>query len=163
MSMDNEGRKCSAGPDELRKFRTACSNGWMNQIEFMLGQFEADTLRTGDSNPLRVAAHQGHVDVCERLLKAGFPVDGYDKGQTPLMSAALMNMPQICTLLLEAGADMSLRSIDRGTAAEGDMTALDIAFENRRTGAESVLRSWQARLVALDAASEVHGTAPAPR
>src|SRR5439155_4299612 len=79
--------------------------------------------------PLLVAAWDGHVEIVERLLKCGADVNGPDAnnmGTTPLQLAVRLNRPNVCKVLLAAGADPNLQH-------PFDGSALHQAFEWHRT------------------------------
>ena len=67
---------------------------------------------------LREAAYFGRVEVVRDALSAGADVNNQDEnGYTALMWAAESNREDIAQLLLENGADASLRSADGRDAA----------------------------------------------
>jgi ankyrin repeat protein len=75
---------------------------------------------SGASTPLMDAARwNGTAGVFDALLEAGAKIDARDaSGMTALMYAAGTNTPQIVALLLDAGADPSLKAGDGSTAYE---------------------------------------------
>lgn len=86
--------------------------------------------------PLVWAAFDCGPEVVKMLLAAGCPVNGAGpNGLTPLMTAAQGNFnPDTVTALLEAGADVTLRTT-------GDLTALDYALIRDVTPAVEKIRA----------------------
>jgi ankyrin repeat protein len=63
------------------------------------------------------ASWQNHVDAMRELLRAGARVDVRDCTQrTPLMLAAVEDVPEAITLLCEAGADVEAQDFMGNTA-----------------------------------------------
>ncbi len=84
--------------------------------------------------PLHYAATQGHLDVMRLLLENHAYIDATSpNGTTPLMMAARYSTPSAVKLLLEAGADPTLKN-DQG------LSAIDFA--------QTVDRSDSANLIA---------------
>ena len=75
-------------------------------------------------NALHRAAQAGDVDGLKSALAAGLDMDGRDRqGWTALMHAALRGHTEIIKLLLEAGADLTVKGPQ-------DETAVDVARQN---------------------------------
>ena len=92
----------------------------------------ADVNKTGWT-PLHYAATSGHLAIIEILLEQHAYIDAESPNKTtPLMMAAHYGTPQAVKLLLEAGADPSLRN-DLG------LTALDFATNGKRPDAIALL------------------------
>lgn len=83
--------------------------------------------------PLHYAATRGHIDVMNILLDHHAYIDASSpNGSTPLMMAAMYGTPSAVKLLLEAGADPSIKN-------SLGLTAIDFAFrENRVESAEII-------------------------
>jgi uncharacterized protein len=82
----------------------------------------------GGNTPLMEAAYQGNTTVLKVLLKAGADVNRKNQyAETALMTTLVGgDEPEIIRLLLEAGADKELKSVD-------DEQAADIAHRLSRT------------------------------
>jgi ankyrin repeat protein len=71
------------------------------------------------------AAGNGHIEIVKSLLLTGAEVDGShiggsnalagEVGWTPLMAAARSGLPQVVTLLLQAGANVNARNVSGET------------------------------------------------
>lgn len=100
---------------------------------------DADVNKTGWA-PLHYAAAGGHIDVIQLLLDENAYIDAESPNKTtPLMMAAHYGSPEAVKLLLEAGADPTLRNelgLTAANFAEGanrkDLAA-SIAAAMRRT------------------------------
>ncbi len=90
--------------------------------------------------PLHYAATNGHLKIMEMLLDENAYIDAASpNGTTPLMMAAQYGTPAAVKLLLEAGADPTLRN-------QLGLTAIDFAYRANRTDsaeliAEAIRRS----------------------
>ena len=95
----------------------------------------ADVNKTGWT-PLHYAATNGHLEIMELLLEHHAYIDAESpNGTTPLMMAAHYGTPAAVKLLLEAGADPSLKN-------QLGLSALDFATRaNRRDAAELIAGS----------------------
>lgn len=89
---------------------------------------------SGPLNPaLRLAALHGVVPSVQLHVERKDPLDGRDQnGHTALMIAARRNHHEVCTLLLQAGADPDLQDND-------GLTALDLAKSAKATDAYAKL------------------------
>jgi len=98
----------------------------------------ADINKTGWA-PLHYAATNGHLAVMELLLEHHAYIDAESpNGSTPLMMAAHYGTPAAVKLLLEAGADPSLKN-------QLGLTAIDFAHRaNRKDSAELIAASVRA-------------------
>lgn len=92
----------------------------------------ADVNKTGWT-PLHYAATGGHLQIMNLLLENHAYIDAESpNGTTPLMMAAHYGTPEAVKLLLEAGADPTLRN-------QLGMSAIDFANKaNRRESAELI-------------------------
>lgn len=69
--------------------------------------------------PVHAAAANGQADAIKRLVKAGANINALaDDGDTPLIHASLCNRVACVRVLIDAGADPSMRSPKYGSAAE---------------------------------------------
>ncbi len=119
------------------------------------------------------AAGNGHIEIVKALFLAGAEVDGShiggsdalsgEVGWTPLMAAARSGLPQVVTLLLQAGANVNARNVRRETAlmyaiSSGSVETIRLLLESGAdpkayTGNQSV---WEwAKEVELDHANAV--------
>ena len=98
----------------------------------------ADINKTGWA-PLHYAATNGHLAIMELLLEHHAYIDAESpNGSTPLMMAAHYGTPAAVKLLLEAGADPSLKN-------QLGLTAIDFAHRaNRKDSAELIAASVRA-------------------
>jgi len=83
--------------------------------------------------PLHYAATNGHLKVMELLLNENAYIDAASpNGTTPLMMAAHYGSPAAVKLLLEAGADPTIRN-------QLGLTAIDFAYRANRTDAAEMI------------------------
>eukprot|EP01133_Synstelium_polycarpum_P008166 gene8166-9599_t len=73
-----------------------------------------------DGPKLRDAAKSGDEEAVRKLVKEGLTTINYKDrtGYTPLHMASMFGHKNICEILLEAGADNTIASIDGETAAD---------------------------------------------
>ena len=68
---------------------------------------------------LHLAARNGHVKVCQELIKRGANLDAVDAmGQTPLHRASFWDHTQVVQLLIDSGADFTIMDDMMQTAFE---------------------------------------------
>lgn len=100
---------------------------------------DADVNKTGWT-PLHYAATGGHVLIIEFLLDKSAYIDAESpNGTTPLMMAALYGTPEAVKVLIQAGADLTLKN-------QLGMTALDFAIRGQRSNARELIETGLARL-----------------
>ena len=94
---------------------------------------DADVNKPGWT-PLHYAASGGHAEIVQLLLEHAAYIDAQSPNQsTPLMMAAMYGNTRTLSVLLEAGADASLKN-------QKGMTALDFAREADRQGAVALIQ-----------------------
>ena len=86
--------------------------------------------------PLHYAATKGHLEVMDVLLKNHAYIDAASpNGSTPLMMAAMYGTPSAVKLLLEAGADPSLKNVQ-------GLTAIDFAQRDKRLDSAEIIAAF---------------------
>jgi hypothetical protein len=106
-----------------------------------LVDLDADVNKTGWT-PLHYAASGGHVAVIEFLLDHSAYIDAESpNGTTPLMMAAMYGSPEAVKVLIQAGADLTLKN-------QLGLTALDFAVRGNRQNAKSLIETGLQRLAA---------------
>jgi len=94
---------------------------------------DADVNKPGWT-PLHYAASGGHAEIVQLLLEHSAYIDAQSPNQsTPLMMAAMYGNTRTLSVLLEAGADASVKN-------QKGMTALDFAREADRQGAVALIQ-----------------------
>ena len=107
----------------------------LTQIAQLLIDKGADVNKPGWA-PLHYAATKGHLDIMSLLLEHHAYIDASSPNETtPLMMAALYGTPSAVKLLLEAGADPSIKN------ALG-LTALDFALSDKRTESAQIIAAF---------------------
>jgi len=89
---------------------------------------------------LHYAATGGHLVIMDLLLEHHAFIDAQSpNGTTPLMMAAMYGTPQAVKLLLEAGADVTMKN-------QLGMTAVDFALKANRADAAELIRQQVRKL-----------------
>lgn len=107
--------------------------------------------------PLHNACSFGHAEVVQLLLKHGADPNARDNWHfTPIMEAAIKGKIEVCIVLLQQGADVSIKNADNKTAydlADSSMKSVltgdyrkDELLEASRSGNEDKLMSILTRL-----------------
>lgn len=97
---------------------------WEGKIEmakFLINKgVDVDARNEHNWNALMQAIHQGHQDLVEILIEKGSDVNAVDEeqGATPLILAAHFCLERIAKLLLENGADKTMKNKKGETAAD---------------------------------------------
>ncbi|MCF8208480.1 MAG: ankyrin repeat domain-containing protein [Rhodoferax sp.] len=105
------------------------------QVCKQLISLDADVNKTGWT-PLHYAATGGHVDVIRLLLEHFAYIDAASpNGSTPLMMAAMYGTPAAVKVLLEAGADPTLRN-------EIQLSALDFAVRAKQDASAQLIEAF---------------------
>jgi ankyrin repeat protein len=96
---------------------------------------DADVNKTGWA-PLHYAATNSHLDVMRLLLEVHAYIDATSpNGSTPLMMAAMYGNASAVKLLLEAGADPTIKN-DLG------LTAIDFAERVKKTDSTTIIAAF---------------------
>ena len=105
----------------------------MTDVCRRLISLDADVNKPGWT-PLHYAASGGHAEIVQLLLEHAAYIDAQSPNQsTPLMMAAMYGNTRTLSVLLEAGADASVKN-------QKGMTALDFAREADRQGAVALIQ-----------------------
>lgn len=113
----------------------AAIRGQIDLVKKLLAR-DADVNKPGWT-PLHYAATGGHVDIMKLFLEAHAYIDAESPNRsTPLMMAAGYGSEEAARLLIEEGADVSLRN-------ELGLTALDFAKQSGRTGMIGLIEAAQ--------------------
>jgi ankyrin repeat protein len=107
---------------------------------------DADVNKPGWT-PLHYAASGGHVSIVEFLLENSAYIDAESpNGSTPLMMAAMYGSPESVKVLIQAGADLTIKN-------QLGLTALDFAVRGNRQNAKELIETGLERLAARKAKS----------
>ena len=100
---------------------------------------DADVNKPGWT-PLHYAATGGHVPVVQFLLDESAYIDAESpNGTTPLMMAAMYGSPEAVKVLIQAGADLTLKN-------QQGLSALDFAIRAQRNNARELIQTGLNRL-----------------
>jgi ankyrin repeat protein len=115
----------------------AALKGHLDLVKTLLAR-DADVNKPGWA-PLHYAATGGHLQIMELLLEQHAFIDAQSpNGTTPLMMAAHYGSPAAVKLLLDAGADATMKN-------QLGMSAVDFAYRaNRKDAAELIVASRRA-------------------
>lgn len=125
-------------PDSESPLMLAALHGHLRLAEQLIAR-GADVNKTGWT-PLHYAATGGHVELIRLLLEHHAYIDAESpNGTTPLMMAAYYGNPAVTLLLLEEGADPTLKN-------QKGLTAYDFAYNGpHKASAAHVQRFLQAK------------------
>jgi ankyrin repeat protein len=116
----------------------AALRGYLPLVKKLVAN-DADVNKPGWT-PLHYAATGGHVPIVEFLLDESAYIDAESpNGTTPLMMAAMYGSPEAVKVLIQAGADLTLKN-------HLGMTALDFAVRGQRANARELIETGLARL-----------------
>ena len=116
----------------------AALRGYLPLVKKLVAN-DADVNKPGWT-PLHYAATGGHVPIVEFLLDESAYIDAESpNGTTPLMMAAMYGSPEAVKVLIQAGADLTLKN-------QLGMTALDFAVRGQRANARDLIETGLARL-----------------
>ena len=106
-----------------------------------LVEHDADVNKPGWA-PLHYAASAGHVKIVEYLLEQSAYIDAESpNGTTPLMMAAMYGSPEAVKVLIQAGADLTLKN-------QLGLSAWDFAVRGQRQNSKELIETGLARLAA---------------
>jgi uncharacterized protein len=116
----------------------AALKGYLPLVKKLVAN-DADVNKPGWT-PLHYAATGGHVPIVEFLLDESAYIDAESpNGTTPLMMAAMYGSPEAVKVLIQAGADLTLKN-------QLGMTALDFAVRGQRANAQELIETGLSRL-----------------
>ena len=116
----------------------AALKGYLPLVKKLVAN-DADVNKPGWT-PLHYAATGGHVPIVEFLLEESAYIDAESpNGTTPLMMAAMYGSPEAVKVLIQAGADLTLKN-------QLGMTALDFAVRGQRANARELIETGLSRL-----------------
>lgn len=121
-------------PADESALMLAALNGELALCQLLI-QKNADVNKPGWA-PLHYAATNGHLEVMQLLLEENAYIDAASpNGTTPLMMAAMYGTPSAVKLLLEAGADPTLKNIQ-------GLSALDFANRGSRKDSAEIVSAF---------------------
>ena len=124
----------------------AALKGYLPLVKKLV-EHDADVNKTGWT-PLHYAASGGHVAVIEFLLENSAYIDAESpNGTTPLMMAAMYGSPEAVKVLIQAGADLTVKN-------QMGLSALDFAVRGQRQNAKELIETGLQRQAARAAKPE---------
>jgi ankyrin repeat protein len=121
-------------PQDESPLMLAALKGLTDVCERLIAR-DADINKPGWT-PLHYAATGGHIEIIQLLLDHHAYIDAASpNGSTPLMMAAMYGSPSAVKLLLEAGADVTVKN-------SLGLTAVDFALEAKRTESANILAAF---------------------
>ena len=124
----------------------AALKGYLPLVKKLVAH-DADVNKTGWT-PLHYAASGGHVAVTEFLLENSAYIDAESpNGTTPLMMAAMYGSPEAVKVLIQAGADLTVKN-------QIGLSALDFAVRGQRQNAKELIETGLQRQAARTAKPE---------
>jgi uncharacterized protein len=124
----------SRTPQDESPLMMAALRGQTEMVRKLIAR-DADVNKTGWT-PLHYAATSAHLEIIDLLLENHAYIDAESpNGTTPLMMAAQYGSPAAVKLLLEAGADATLKN-QRG------LGAIDFAYRAGRTDSAELIAAF---------------------
>lgn len=121
-------------PQDESPLMLAALKGLTDVCERLIAR-DADVNKPGWT-PLHYAATGGHIEIIQLLLSHYAYIDAASpNGSTPLMLAAMYGTPSAVKLLLESGADVTLKN-------SLGLTAVDFALKAKRTESADILAAF---------------------
>jgi len=133
---------------QREQLHRAAQNGDLARVEELLQQkYPVNRFDDLGKTPLHYAVQEGHLEVVDRLIRAGANVNAHDKrtiGNTPLGDNARECSYEIAKRLIDAGADptipgwMQLNALHRASERKDSdarkvESLLKVAAERRQT------------------------------
>jgi len=108
-----------------RMLNTSAKEGDLKMLDYLVKEKNASVnVENGKDSALHLAAEGGNVLAGRKLLEHGAKIDHQGKeGNTPLHEASIQGKSEFTSLLLAAGADVTVKN------KKGE-TALDVAQDN---------------------------------
>lgn len=142
-----------AGEGALERLKNVAAFGTTEELDVVIAEFGIEPLLLAP-NPVAMAARKGNDQMIHHLLEVGFAVDALgDRGVTPLADSIAFEEYGATAALLDAGADVNMKS-------ESGKSALEVAKEGRDATGETMILAALARRAAASAADELLGLQP---
>ncbi|KAL3313388.1 hypothetical protein Ciccas_008013 [Cichlidogyrus casuarinus] len=144
-SLDESYQENSIDEDGDSVMHYVCAAGHSSMVSLLLEHnFGFEQLNALRETAFDVACKKGHLAVLQLLVRAGANVGHHAaRKRPPLLHAALNGQAEVCRFLLDAGADIVVRT-DKNTEAQDappNSNALEIAIEKNYPAVVKVLLS----------------------